>query len=207
AEAGVDKSPTPKRPRRHARLAILLHECLGAIQRYPACCAECTPTSTNWVTCSVISCEAGVVILLVHIRRPVPTSVKVMSAAYAVFTCSPPTGTPTPMPPPTPLDGYQPPEVPKPPIPTPMVGPGLTTVTSGAMVAAHMACAPTRRAAAKMLSAIGSPSAALRSASVAMTGLTPDISIRAAIWSWQMRWMAVALALHTTSTVAPRRDC
>jgi hypothetical protein len=40
-----------------------------------------------------------------------------------------------------------------------------------------------------------------------MTGLTPDISIRAAIWSWQMRWMAVALAWHTTSTVAPRRDC
>src|SRR4029453_9229498 len=167
AEAGVDKSPTPKRPRRHARLAILLHECLGAIQRYPACCAECTPTSTNWVTCSVISCEAGVVILLVHIRRPVATSVKVMSAVYAVLTCSPPTGTPTPMPPPTPLDGYQPPEPPKPPIPTAVVGPAPPPVTAGAMVAANMAFAPSRRAAAKMLSAIDLPSAALRWASVA----------------------------------------
>jgi hypothetical protein len=146
------------------------------------------------------------VILLVHIRRPVSTSVKVISAAYAVLTCSPPTGNPTPMPPPTLLDRCQPPEVPKPPIPKPMVGPGLTTVTSGAMVAAYMACAPAQRAAAKILSMICSPCAVMRSASVAMTGLTPDINIRAAIWSWQMCWMATALALHTTSAVAPRRD-
>ena len=68
-------------------------------------------------------------------------SVKVMSAAYAVLTCSPPTGNPTPIPPPTPLDRCQPPEVPKPPIPKPIVGPGLTTVKSGAMVTAHMAFA------------------------------------------------------------------
>src|SRR5690349_15075744 len=59
-------------------------------QRNPACCADCTPTATSCVTCSVVSCEAGVVILLDHISRPVSTSVKVMSAAYAILTCSPP---------------------------------------------------------------------------------------------------------------------
>ena len=59
-----------------------------------------------------------------------------------------------------------------------------------------MAFAPARRAAAKILSVICSPCAVMRLASVAMTGLIPDINIRAAIWSWQMRWMAGAWALH-----------
>jgi hypothetical protein len=36
--------------------------------------------------------------------------------------------------------------------------------------------------------------------------LIADAANRAAIWSWQRRLMAVALASHTTSTVAPRSD-
>ena len=93
----------------------------------------------------------------------VSMSVKVMSAAYAVLTCSPPTGNPTPIPPPTPLDRCQPPEVPKPPIPKPIVGPDFTTVKSGAMVTAHMAFASARRAAAKIFSVVCSPCAVMRS--------------------------------------------